>query len=430
MNYILFLFLLFGFHPLLSQTNHWLIQESPASERLNRIVFQEDTLGWIAGRDGTILHSSDRGNTWQFQHSGIDDEIFDIFMLDAQNGWATALQPPSGGKFGTNILRTTNGGATWQTRFIPQDYYYSIFFADTLHGFLGGFGGDFVETFDGGVQWTPANVDSNVFAVNDIFRFSFFSEDYGYAMGGRFDIAGAVWQTTNGGALWTPSGVSPEPIRDMHFIDSLNIIAVGGDFDFGSGLIKTTDGGMNWEYIYLGIFGEARGIGVRNASEYWSPLGFTGTIMTSEDGGVNWISLPLPDYNPMYDIIFLDEETGFMVGENGRILRYSETPVSIPLEEKLPDEFALHPNYPNPFNPQTTISFRLPRESMVTIAVYDLRGKFIQQITEGRYSAGEHRLAFDGSTLASGIYFYHLEASSAGTGQRLFNANQKMVLLK
>ncbi len=422
--------MLLSIHPLFSQTNHWLIQESPASERLNRIVFQEDTLGWIVGKGGTILHSSDRGNSWQFQQSGIDNEIFDIFMLDAQYGWAVALQPPSGGKFGTNILKTSNGGEDWQSRFIPQNYYFSIYFADTLHGFLGGVGGDFIETFDGGAQWTPANVDSNVFAVNDIFRFSFYSGDYGYAMGGSFDIAGAVWRTTNGGDLWTPIGVSPEPIRDMHFIDSLNIIAVGGDFDFGSGLIKTTDGGINWEYIYLGIFGEARGLGVRSASEYWSPLGFTGTIMTSDDAGENWISLPLPDYNPMYDIIFLDPETGLMVGENGRILRYSETPVSISSEEELPGTFALLPNYPNPFNPTTTISFRLPRESLVTIAVYDISGKLVQRITENRFSAGTHQLIFDGSTLASGIYFYHLEASAAGSGKRLFHARRKMILLK
>lgn len=125
-------------------------------------------------------------------------------------------------------------------------------------------------------------------------RFRFFNDSIGYAMGGHIDIAGVLWRTTDGGQRWSVQGVSPEPLLDMHFKDSLNIIAVGGDFDFGSGMVKSSDGGLSWEYVYLGIFGEAQTVSFRTESEAWSPLGFTGTYMYTLDGGETWIPAPSP----------------------------------------------------------------------------------------------------------------------------------------
>ena len=76
--------------------------------------------------------------------------------------------------------------------------------------------------------------------------------------------------------------------------------------------------------------------------------------------------------------------------------------------EALPTRFALGQNYPNPFNPQTTISFDLPSSAPVRLSVYDVLGREVKVLVDGELAAGTHRVAFDGSGVASGTYLYRL----------------------
>lgn len=94
----------------------------------------------------------------------------------------------------------------------------------------------------------------------------------------------------------------------------------------------------------------------------------------------------------------------------------------------LPKVFVLNQNYPNPFNPTTTIKFSLPKSAEIRLTVYNILGQEVTRLAEGRFSAGQHTVSFDaasraGSALASGIYFYRLEAD----GHAL---TRKMTLLK
>ena len=83
----------------------------------------------------------------------------------------------------------------------------------------------------------------------------------------------------------------------------------------------------------------------------------------------------------------------------------------------------LNQNYPNPFNPSTTISFALPRADNMTLRVFDLLGREASVIKLGQLEAGPHSITFDGSNLASGIYFYTLASNH-------FTATRKMLLMK
>jgi alpha-mannosidase len=80
----------------------------------------------------------------------------------------------------------------------------------------------------------------------------------------------------------------------------------------------------------------------------------------------------------------------------------------------VPGEVRLMQNYPNPFNPTTVISCRLPAAGRVRIAVYDLLGREVAVVADGRMEAGAHSFTFDGSRLASGVYFTRLEAAADG----------------
>jgi flagellar hook assembly protein FlgD len=100
----------------------------------------------------------------------------------------------------------------------------------------------------------------------------------------------------------------------------------------------------------------------------------------------------------------------------------------------LPTEFALAQNYPNPFNPTTTIQFALPMQATVTLKIYDVVGREIVTLVEGVQEAGYHEVNWNSSNarglaLASGVYFYRLEAQPAD-GSNAFVQLKKMMLLK
>lgn len=89
----------------------------------------------------------------------------------------------------------------------------------------------------------------------------------------------------------------------------------------------------------------------------------------------------------------------------------------------LPKEFSLGQNYPNPFNPSTNIEFALPEPTEVSLKVYNLLGREVSILLSGRMKAGHHKVQFDASGLATGLYFYRIQAGS-------FMQTKKMMLIK
>ncbi|MGH1364177.1 MAG: CocE/NonD family hydrolase [Calditrichia bacterium] len=89
----------------------------------------------------------------------------------------------------------------------------------------------------------------------------------------------------------------------------------------------------------------------------------------------------------------------------------------------LPENFSLKQNYPNPFNPSTTISFGMAIPGQVTVKVFDLQGRQVATVVDGNLTSGEHQFTFNAAELASGTYFYQLQAGN-------FTTSRKMVLMK
>ncbi|HUI30247.1 MAG TPA: T9SS type A sorting domain-containing protein [Candidatus Acidoferrales bacterium] len=88
-----------------------------------------------------------------------------------------------------------------------------------------------------------------------------------------------------------------------------------------------------------------------------------------------------------------------------------------------PDGYMLRQNYPNPFNPATSIDYRLPSNSFITLKVYDALGREVETLVDEKENAGNYTVRFDGSKLSSGIYFYKLASEC-------YIEMKRMVLLK
>ena len=97
-------------------------------------------------------------------------------------------------------------------------------------------------------------------------------------------------------------------------------------------------------------------------------------------------------------------------------------------EDLIPNQFALHQNFPNPFNPTTTIRYDLPNEEDVSIVIFDVVGRKIRSLISQNQSAGYHRIQWDakndlGEPVSAGMYIYILHAGD-------HRSVKKMVLLK
>ena len=95
---------------------------------------------------------------------------------------------------------------------------------------------------------------------------------------------------------------------------------------------------------------------------------------------------------------------------------------------QVPTEFTLAQNFPNPFNPSTTIIYTLPVDAHVTLEVYDVLGQRVAQLVEGNIVAGYHDAVFDASVFSSGMYFYRITA--VGVDGKLFSRTERMLFAK
>ncbi|MCP5062250.1 MAG: T9SS type A sorting domain-containing protein [Ignavibacteriae bacterium] len=92
-------------------------------------------------------------------------------------------------------------------------------------------------------------------------------------------------------------------------------------------------------------------------------------------------------------------------------------------EKEIPSEYFVAQNFPNPFNPTTTISYQLPKASNVILKIYDVLGKEVAELVNENKSAGKYNVSFDANNLPSGLYFYKIQAGE-------FTETRKMLLMK
>ena len=114
---------------------------------------------------------------------------------------------------------------------------------------------------------------------------------------------------------------------------------------------------------------------------------------------------------------------------------YGEPPVGIEDPVGLPTSYGVSPNYPNPFNPTTTIKYQLPQQSEVTLSIYNVLGQKVRTLLNANLEAGYHSVEWDGRNdvgvqVASGVYIYRFQARQVGSSTSDYLKVQKMMLMK
>ena len=423
---------------MVSAQEFWLELPSPTTKNLNRIIFVDSLYGWASGDSGAILNTTNGGQNWSVQNSGITAfTIDDMFFLNRRLGWALSNDYFF---YGTKMLRTTNGGLNWQLSLFPDtnQVINTVHFLDSLTGFLGAYTGNIYKTSDGGNNWVNCNIDTNYCPLFYLFpklNFSFVNSQTGFVCGGQIDIVGMIWKTTDSGLNWLTYCVTFEPLRRIKSLYPHKIIATGGDYEYGPVTAQAYDSGSSGTWIY-DLIGPTdttyyNGIGYalafRTPQELWVPLQYSQSWGLSLDSGSksgNWYQIPTPDSSQIFDALFVNSRNGWACGNNGVLLKYNSAIIGITNNgNTLPERFKVFQNYTNPFNPSTTISYYLHTKSSVKIIVYDLLGKEVRLLNEGIKPAGNYKTIFSSHGLASGIYFYKIIAGD-------FIQSKKMVILK
>lgn len=423
-----FSLLLFFQSELMPQT-FWLKQPSPTTKNLKNVFFINSNTGWISGDSGFIARTTNSGENWTIQNTGINNDIQAFYFINERLGWAVSWEifPDSTSFLGTKILKTTDGGNQWISYMYPEEnrFMKTVYFIDSARGFLAGAPISIFYTTDAGARWGAADTDTTLILGFPIENLKFFDSQTGYACGGFRDLAGSMWVSSNGGLNWKATVVGPEPLNDVYIFSGTKAIAAGGDFEYGSSTVKTSNQGLSWIYDTLGTFGVASSIDFRTANEGWITLGIAQKFTYTTDTGNTWRNIYTPDSIPVFDVDFTDSLNGWAVGYSGYILKYNSSMLNVHnySNSSDPQSIILHQNYPNPFNPVTKINYELNSENFVTLTIFDVAGKEISTLVNGYQKAGSHSINFSGENYPSGVYFYKLKTDNSSQVRR-------MVLLK
>ncbi len=300
-------------------SNPWREIDLPTDSTFADLAFTDDLQhGWLVGTKETLFETTDGGNTWEKRTLDLGEEkvSFTGVSFSGQEGWVTGR--PS------ILLHTNDGGTNWSriplSAKLPGTPYDIVALGADSAEMVTDLGAIY-KTTDGGKHW-KALVEGAVGVARTIER----SEDGRYiAVSSRGNFY-STWQP--GDSEWTPHNRnSSRRLQSMGFAEEgkkLWLLGRGGLVQFGDREKPDEDDAWS-EPIYpqdrnsLGLLH----IAYRTPSELWA-VGGSGTVLTSNDGGKTWLQDRDLENIPtnFYRVVFLNPEKGFILGQEGVILRY------------------------------------------------------------------------------------------------------------
>ena len=365
----------------------------------------------VWGYDG-LYRSDDCGRSWttlDFPGMAQDDDPFKIVY---------AITRGPGGPLGYilyasadrgRIFRSLDGGISWDmTMSLPAgsaDTPWALAADPDTEGALyaGTFGNGIFRSFDYGEVWERAgNANIPGEGAMHIFDLKFDPESNA---GGQPET---IWAATAEGVFLTQDqGDSWAERSNGLEITGNNGVTFVSKEARAIAFAKPNTMDARYEYsLFASVWGA--GIFKKDGDRYFQ----------------NWEGLMLRNLDASAMLI---HNGSLVLGTNGQGLVEIDLAASSTANEdqsaELPEGFSLQQNYPNPFNPTTSISFDLPEASAVKLSVFDVLGREVAVLANGKLSAGNHAVSFDAAGFESGMYIYRLETAS-------HTLTKSMVLMK
>lgn len=411
-----------------SQTG-WYQVNSGTNKPLSTICFINLNTGFAGGYNGTLLKTVTTGNSWQVINLN-DTNLYiqKIYFLDQSTGFilANKLEPFN---WFSQIFKTTNGGDIWflDQAQIDDVILRNIDYVNSNIGYISGGlyanePGKFFKTTNGGMNWIL--IETGI--PHSLLSQKFINESTGF-----IGSDNGIYKTTDGGISWQIVHQYYSNVYCIKFINPNTGFACGGNYSGEPNninknrfIVKTIDNGNTWNFIYKDTLDAVLSeLIINNENIIYGCGGFqSGYIIKTYNGGTNWIT-DLTTLSGSFSGITNFNLKGFVVGANGTILKKDNIVSVTQISTVVPSSINLDQNYPNPFNPTTTINFDIPKQSFVSLKVYDMTGKEVQSLFEGVKQAGTYQVKFDGQNLNSGVYFYKLMSDGA-------SITKSMVLVK
>jgi photosystem II stability/assembly factor-like uncharacterized protein len=288
------------------------------SEYILSIDEPEEGNIWIIGNFGVIFNSSNGGETWEEQNSGVQDMLCDVDFVDSKNGWVSGIK-------GT-MLHTNDGGYNWERQKTgTQRHLLSLCFVDTEYGWAVGDFSTILHTRDGGKTWVSQSKESDVIYSNIYFT----DRSNGWIVGEN----GIMLHTIDGGNHWEPvmpknferatieeEYTNPRPgLFGVYFSDKDHGWICGLD----STIMYTADGGVSWKFLNSGS-DILYNIIVRG-DRGWA-VGTQGTFLLSTDGGLSWNKQEesIKSKLSFSNVYFINPQNGWIVGATGTMVRTTD----------------------------------------------------------------------------------------------------------
>jgi photosystem II stability/assembly factor-like uncharacterized protein len=331
--------------------SYWTLRSTNFSIDIYKITFVSPMIGYYCGENKGIAKTIDGGETWEVQNGVLGNIILqDIAFWDENNGIAV------GGYNTPIILITDNGGQTWQECELADSIHklYSVTYADETTIVAGGTYGRIILSTDRGASWELVN-ESTIATTNKAIRMV--NSNVGYI---------AVANSTT--------------------------------------LLKTLDGGQTWFEIPAPHLDGAKGIEVVSAIELYAF--YDNIIYLSTDGGQTWNNFSTGIQTNLKAIYPLANNICYTVGSFGNLYYAIQMPLAND-QIVLPEELSLT-NYPNPFNPTTTISYSLPQASYISLVIYDLQGHALTELINSWQTPGAYHIQWSADHYTNGYYLARL----------------------
>lgn len=268
--------------------------------------FTDNNTVFGAAYPGKIYKSTDAGVSYvNYTTTVTESDLRDVHFIDENTGYAVGhYYDDSGLNFG-QVIKTTNAGESWQIIDDGQfEHLVSVYFTDVNVGYISGWNGEIFKTTDGGQSWDNL-LDIPGTTLRDL---TFVNENTGY-VAGEYIGTGTILRTNDGGISWN-SVFEGSPVRGIHFVDENLGFAI-----LSYAVLKTENGGDDWIEIPLNNNGILLDVFFVNQNVGFV-CGFAGDFYKTTDGGETWINLSQQFGKSFLSIYFVNESDGYMCGDN------------------------------------------------------------------------------------------------------------------